>query len=303
MTILIEREGALTDTFNDISTLEDSLAWVEENVTQYPAIITPEIAKEWITLRNTNNRRTKPTTISNISKSLLLNEWKFNGEAIKFDWNGVLLDGQNRLHAIVATGVSAVVLVIEGLPPETQSTMDRGAKRILADILEWQGEKASNNLAAVLTLIHVTSLKGNRNVAANRPTDGQALKLLEEHPEIRDAVRNGHRIKNRLPLTTTIIATCWYFFSKLDEEENRDFWEAVTTGFYLPRNGENAKHVTAGSGPYLLNRYLHRERGNRQVPQLVKHAIVIKAWNMWRNGIEGKILIWRGSSEAFPEPI
>lgn len=302
MTITAEREDALTDIFNENDTLEEQLAWIERNITYRPVLITAELAKEWLD-HNTNNRKTKPATIGNVSKALLLNEWEFNGETIKFDWNGVLLDGQNRLHAIVATGVPAIALVVEGLPPESQVTVDRGARRTLADILEWQGEKSSTNLAAALTLIHVTMLNGNRNAPANRPTDGQALRLLEEHPEIRDALRNAHRVKNRLPLTVTTITTCWYFFSALDAEDNRDFWEAVSTGFYLPRNGEEPKHVTTTSGPYLLNRYLHREHGNREVPQHVKHALVIKAWNMFRNGSEGKILIWRGSKEKFPEPV
>jgi len=289
----------------DLMSDSDEIPAEIESVTVRLVNITPELAKEWLT-RNTHNRKAKPTTIDLISRAILLGEWEFNGESIKFDVNNVLLDGQNRLHAIQATGESVYALVVEGLPAESQMSMDRGARRSLADILELLGEKTSVALASTLALIHITERGANRNQTVNRPTDGQAVKLLGDHPEIKNAVKNAYRVRNHLPLSVTIIATCWYFFSTIDENDNRDFWSAVSTGFHLPLDGEEAKAAAPGSGPYLLKRYLERERGRREVPQFVKHAIVIKAWNMYRSGATGQHISFRPGGqrpEVWPEPI
>lgn len=316
---ITEREIELNTELDEISNLlqasdllpaidqSSANGWHLEKVRVYVAMINGDDAKNLLD-HNIHNRKPKPMTIDLISKALLLGEWDFNGEPIKFDWNGVLLDGQNRLHAIAAAGVAVPVLIVEGLRPEAQITMDRGAKRSLGDILELQKEKSSTNLAATLTLIHVTERGGNRNQPANRPTDGQALRLLGEHPEIRNAVKHGHRVRNKIPLSVTIISTCWYYFSKLDEEDTRDFWNAVATGYHLPTNNEEEKEpraVRIDTGPYLLRRYLNAEKGRREVPQFVKHAIVIKAWNMYRSDARGKLLTFRGGArpDAWPEPI
>lgn len=283
---------------------------------EYRLLVTPEIAAEFLE-RNTNNRRPKPTQINKISKALLLGEWRYNGEAIKFDWNGVLLDGQNRCQSIVNTGVAAESLIVEGLPPETQKTMDGIVPRTLKDILHWRGEKDSSTLAAVLNLIHVWDKNAIRNAGPNRPTNGQAEAMLDEHPEIRDAVKAGLSINRKVPISATMAAACWYRFNASDSDDNEEFWHAVITHYLLPDEEDIAKAKEANqppqgkaaspnSGPVLLRKYLDNDKSHRDVPQWVKHALVIKAWNLYKDGDETKKYLsfkagGRGG-EKFPEP-
>lgn len=297
----------MTTSTIDSDEREDQMKRLE--LREYRVIMTPEMAQEFLTY-NTHNRGSKPAQIDTISRALLLGEWKYNGEAVKRDWNGVLLDGQNRLHAIVATGVSAEMLVVEGLEPESQETMDGIVPRRLADILKWRGEKDTNVLAATLNLIHVWNNDGLRNPTSYRPTRGQAITLLEEHPEIRDAIKHGQNVNRNLPLSTTLAAACWYRFSKIDEWDCKDFWTATTTGFHLPVEDESGvleehgKHIDPGSGPNLLERYLTREQTRREVSPYVKHGIVVKGWNLYRNGGTGRHhLVFKPNQEKFPEPI
>lgn len=303
-------------TNEDTNESEDSME-TEERLPQreYRTVITPEMADAFLQ-RNTNNRNPKPAQVQRISMALLLGEWMYNGEAIKFDWYGVLLDGQNRLLAIKATGVPAESLIVEGLPPESQETMDGIVPRRLSDILKWKGEKDPTSLAALINLVHIWDHNGLRNASAYRPTKGQALDLLNRHPEIREALRAGQAIARKVPVGVTLASACWFRFNLLDPDDNKDFWHAVTTGFHIPTdeqiaeaqaNGEPAvgKASEPETGTYLVAAYLRRDKERREVPQWVKHAMIIKAWNLYRDGETRRHLSFKSGgqkSEKFPEP-
>tara|TARA_R110000824_G_C15119110_1_gene667877 strand:+ start:62 stop:964 length:903 start_codon:yes stop_codon:yes gene_type:complete len=97
-------------------------------------MITPDRA-EFYLKSNTNNYRTKMSrsNIENLKIELRLNEWTYTTQGIGFDTNGVLVDGQNRLKAIVESGITAPLLVCYNLPPESRFKHDNGRKRTLGD--------------------------------------------------------------------------------------------------------------------------------------------------------------------------
>ena len=66
-------------------------------------MVTPELAAEWLT-HNTHNRGLKPIAIKRFAEDMTTGDWQWNGESIRFAADGTLLDGQNRLHAIVDSG-------------------------------------------------------------------------------------------------------------------------------------------------------------------------------------------------------
>ncbi len=110
-----------------------------------------QIAKQWLR-RNTRNRRVREKKIQQYHAEMVEGRWEFNGEAIKFDEEGNLLDGQHRLEAAARTDGTELVfpmLVVHGLASQTQITMDQGAKRTPADQLELNGiGKAYSQLVA-----------------------------------------------------------------------------------------------------------------------------------------------------------
>lgn len=67
--------------------------------------VTPMKAARWLK-RNIANRRVSPKVVRNYAGDMSRGEWLLNGEAIKFDRDGNLLDGQHRLGAIVHNGKS-----------------------------------------------------------------------------------------------------------------------------------------------------------------------------------------------------
>lgn len=98
--------------------------------------VTPALAKEWLSARNTNNRNKKPNYITTLSNAMKEGRWIYDGTPIKFDRNGVLSDGQHRLAAIVLSGVSVVLDVVFGLDPAARLVHDTGVPRSTADIVK-----------------------------------------------------------------------------------------------------------------------------------------------------------------------
>lgn len=270
-------------------------------IRHYRERITPQMAKDWLA-RNTKNRALRPNLVDHLAKVILFGEWQVNGDAIRFDTNGKLLDGQHRLQAIVAADKAVESFVIEGLPPKTQETMDMGRKRQISDVLSLRGESQPIHLAAVITMMW--KFENGRMWHGNnsRPTLGQALKVLDEHPELRDAIRHGSNFHNKVQIPTTVIATSWALFNAIDETDCRDFWTAVTTSFHL----DGTPHM-ADSPTYALQRYAQRNAtGRNRVSSIHMMGIVIKAWNHYRQGNRIAHLRFNpggSNAEEFPQPV
>jgi len=96
--------------------------------------ITPEMAKQFLE-RSQGNRgiRTKTKLIA-YRKDMERGAWIYNGDAIRFSYEGVLLDGHHRLTACVESGCSFESDIVK-VPASSVGTMDRGAPRSTADIL------------------------------------------------------------------------------------------------------------------------------------------------------------------------
>jgi len=88
--------------------------------------------------------------------AMIEGEWLYNGEAIKFDRDGRLVDGQHRLEAVVKANKPIAFLVIRGLDPEVFKTIDTGKKRSAGDVLAIKGVKNPNAVGAAMRLLHRT---------------------------------------------------------------------------------------------------------------------------------------------------
>lgn len=93
--------------------------------------ITPEKAKEYLE-HNTNNYRTlMPATVKSYAADMAAGKWEENGEPIAFDETGALKNGQHRLNAIMTSGKTIPILVVRGVPKDTE-IYDFGKNRTVA---------------------------------------------------------------------------------------------------------------------------------------------------------------------------
>ena len=75
--------------------------------------ITPAMAEKWLA-KNLGNRHVRESHVATLVRDIRDGNWRQTGEAIKFDWDGRLIDGQHRLHAIVAAQTATRMLVVTG---------------------------------------------------------------------------------------------------------------------------------------------------------------------------------------------
>lgn len=145
--------------------------------------ITPARA-EAILCANDYNRRVREASVAKWAEAMTLGDWVFNGDAIRIDRNGNLRDGQHRLRSCITSGESFVALVVYGLDPRSQDTMDIGDKRTVSDALAMAGYRSTATLGGGLALLSAWIEHGVLTRANSRGalTPKQALRLLELHP-------------------------------------------------------------------------------------------------------------------------
>lgn len=103
-------------------------------------VVTPEIAKDWLSKNNPTNTVHGPNgamdwkKINQIKDMMVKGEWKFHGQGIIFDWDGNILTGQKRLMAVVLSGIPQYFRVSRGSPPDTADVIDRGHTQTSRDL-------------------------------------------------------------------------------------------------------------------------------------------------------------------------
>lgn len=107
-------------------------------------LVTPAQAQVWLENNNVKNRNLSLRNADKLKKDLMEDRFVFTGDPIRFDKDGVLVDGQHRLHSIVSSGKSVYLLVIEGLDMSATDRIDQGLVRSVADILQMTGRHVTN---------------------------------------------------------------------------------------------------------------------------------------------------------------
>jgi hypothetical protein len=256
--------------------------------------ITPDIAHTWLG-QNTHNRNIRGQTVDRFAEAMQRGEWQVNGDAIRFAKDGTLLDGQHRLAAIIKANVTITQLIVRGLDPMAQETMDVGGRRTLSDALRLRGERSTNELANALTWLWRYR---ERTLAYKiHPTFQQALALLQQEPGLRDSLIHGERLRRKLHFSHGLGGFLHYIFAEIDPADADFFFDRLITGAGLLEEDPI----------YVLRRRMEDDALSVQrMEQYRMAAFFIKAWNAYREGRQVKILIWRPggrSPEPFPQPI
>lgn len=250
-------------------------------------VVTPQIAREWLESKNTANRPANLGKAREYQQDFLTQRWKYNGDTIRFDRNGVLLDGQTRLQACVLAGVPFVTDVIVGLDPDVFDTIDRGRKRSFAHNLSVRGFK--NTLVLGAAIAHLWRYENGTHSGSrgSNPSNGALWDTFERHPGIEASVNTASRAKNVAPAAMLIFLH--YVFSQKNAPLADRFIEKLADGTDLPKSSPIYQ---------LRERFLGRNRDNIRHPEDM--ALTIKAWNYLRANKPCRGLYWR-EAEDFPE--
>jgi hypothetical protein len=141
--------------------------------------ITPEMASRWLESNNQSNRNFIPGKIVLYAADMVSGQWRPTHQGIAFDCFGKLRDGQNRLAAIVRSGVTVVMMVTRNLPYESMDSIDVGKSRTTADVLHLMGELCSRDTVAVMKAMLV-SYRSQRGTASNILSNNSTLQTFHK---------------------------------------------------------------------------------------------------------------------------
>ena len=198
--------------------------------------MTPEWA-ERLLATNTNNRTVSKNAVNAIVRDMEAGHFRLNGESIKLDEEGNLVDGQHRLNACVVSGVSFDTWLTLGLTREDKLTLDRGRPRGVGDNLAIAyGVNGGRQVAAAVRNLVIFA---KQDLSAN-PTASEIKEILDIHPKIVDSAVG---MLNVVPARPSVIAAIHYIggqFHKKPEDADK-FVHVFRTG--LPEYEGDAAHM------------------------------------------------------------
>lgn len=233
--------------------------------------ITPEKAAKFLST-NVANRNVYRSNMDRIKSAMESGAFLQNGETIKFDWNGNLIDGQHRLLQIVETGITQTILVVRGLDPIVKPTVDTGRPKNNADNLAMSGVANANNVAAALRW-KLTVEGGYSSYHNGRITNTVIVKEFEKHPSIANCVR--HNAVSRNILNGSIQTYLNFTFRNIDIDEADRFFGDLDSG----------ANMEEGDPVLVLRNWLTSALMRRDsIRAEEKLARTINAWNARRMG-------------------
>jgi len=154
--------------------------------------VTVEKAQAWLDSFNNRNRPMKKAASDSFARDMATNRWCPNHQGVAFaKEDGALIDGQNRLAAIVISGKGQWMLVfrdvperIEGIEATVMETIDRGTPRSVADLLRLgHGMTQEANIVAA-ACVHVARLcVPHPEIQAKKASMPQTVGVLKIYKE------------------------------------------------------------------------------------------------------------------------
>jgi hypothetical protein len=146
-------------------------------ITDETLFVDPPVAEEMLK-KNKKNRPVNWRKVEEYSKIMKKGEWKLHSQGIILDETGNLLTGQNRLWAIVHSGVAVYMRVSKGNRAEVANLLDRGRPQTARDLASRETEKRHSPIEAMIAR-GMLVLKGSM-----RPSIDEVGKMIVENSEM-----------------------------------------------------------------------------------------------------------------------
>lgn len=247
-------------------------------------LVTPKKAAEYLR-HNTKNRPLRITYAQRLAEAITQGQWRINGETIKFNGDGTMVDGQHRCKAVEISGRPIETYVVRGLDHDAFDTIDQGTRRNIGDVFARHGEKNYKHLATAVRYMRDLSHYYDGDTPTLDIKSGirpdEALVVLEMHPNLRESVQFVAAAGVRDLMSVGIAAALHYRCRQKSKANADHFWTCIGSG-------ENLAKDTA---EYTLRRLLIKHKGREQ--QLGRRDLIVvccKGWNMFRSNTPCKAI-------------
>lgn len=235
--------------------------------------VTRELAQEYLKAGKGDNRSLSMSHVAELVGKQKRGEWVTNGDALRFDTEGQLRDGQHRLKMVEHTGIPIEVVVIRDIEPAAFSTMDVGKRRSFSDVLGIEHEKYPDQLSLTVQFVWRYI---SRNMKGHVGSYEEMQTLLHAHPQIRDSILfyRGLKQATGAPGYSGVTMSLHYLFSRVDEKKANNFISRYITGLHADEETDPI-HVTREQVMYL-------QEGTRPPKALQVFNLLTKTFNRYQ---------------------
>lgn len=240
-------------------------------------VITPKVANDILDNQGGVQRTLRTSVVKKYLAFQELGRWDpFNGDSIKFNVEGKLLDGQHRLETVVESGVPMLFLVIRGLPIEAEMTLDQGTRRTPSDLAKLAGiDKYSGTVMTAARIVDNylvgKALDEHMTVSSDMLLDS----IVEEWPSLVDSAAFIHQSgAGKYPRAS--VSTAVHFLIGLFDTDKRDEFFAE----FLNQTGK-----PEDSAAWMLREKLTVLRGAKRLGRKFNEVLFtywVSAWESWK---------------------
>jgi len=259
--------------------------------------ITPDLAEVYLG-RMAANRTLNEAHADRLAEDMRRGDWRQTYEAIRFNRQGELSDGQHRLSAVVRSGKAQEFYVAGGLDAKAMAVTDTGRSRTFADVQAIAGEKHARKVSAVAKQVYYLDI-GKATASGPAVSHAQLERTIKQHPGLREAVEKVVAVSGLQPHAQIAAVYC---LAREKHQRKADQWlEALQEGANLEK----------GNPALVVRNKLNSNKGAGSKLQLrgpSVAAFLINGWNAFlknEKGLTASDLQWRNTrssaNDEFPE--
>lgn len=247
--------------------------------------VTPEMADKWLD-GPVKNRPLSDMRVSLYSDAMSRGEWQYNpADAICFNTNDVLINGQHRMWAIVESQTSQWFAVATDVEDLAQDVMDQGYRRTIAHQLHIDDVPLAKETAAVARVaIQWSEGRLIGSSTARNVTVTQVRKWVEDSDEtaLVAAIHGAKQVCRQYRFSMGPVGAMLYKANRIDEDDALAFWTNLVT----------LTDLGAKDPIFHLSKYMQRQTMLGRKHDITHQLwLLTNTWNHWRDGHEiGKIM-------------
>lgn len=260
-------------------------------------LVTPKMAQEWLS-KNTGNRPISEMNVQHLLAIMERKQWTITTDAIGFDVNGTLNNGQHRLHALIKYGKELPFLVCRGLPLLSFNAIDTGKMRNAGDVLGAAGVPASKSKSSIVSLL-IQSKDGIKSGLGSSKTkkisNQDVLNFYNKNKkDIEEAyIASVSYTKKFKAIEARYIGALYYIFAGIDKSYAEKFFESYNSGLGL----------SLGSPIFALREKLIMDmQSTKKYTSSDKLAWTVLCWNAFHAGRSLKV-IRHSDITGIPKPV
>jgi len=193
-------------------------------------LVTPDKAKAWLA-QGSRNRSLTPVVVETYARAMQRGDWRdYHPDPVILTSQGALLNGQHRLTALVKTGKSYYMLIVQYSNDDyslgLEFTLDRGKRRSTRDVLTLGTGKPITTIMAAVARHLFYGIQASSRVIPD--TDFVAF-YRQHEPAMADAVRLLSPSRKRVTLAP-VIAACARALVSVDSSEVARFAQVLLSG-------------------------------------------------------------------------